>query len=75
MTIPTSADPVTFIDARELAARPWLPRAALVGSHWQGPDGELVRVEGDGSVSPIVRGGSPFNRSIASDASATRRKP
>jgi len=40
------------VDARERDARPWLPAVALPGAVYQGPDGEQVIAQEDGTVEP-----------------------
>jgi hypothetical protein len=58
------------VDSRARAAWPWLPLRAPVGSVWQGPDGETLRVLPDGSCAPVVAFGA---KSVASDPCAARR--
>ena len=49
-----------------------LPRASPAGRFWLLGDGQVVRIDADGHVEPLVRGGQPFGRSIASDPGAVR---
>jgi hypothetical protein len=62
------------IDARERRARPWLPAEAPAWSFWIGPDGYTVRVNADGSTTPVLAPGYP-RPGIASEPSATRVTP
>jgi len=47
------------IDARERSARPWLPETAPPWTFWIGPDGSTVRVNADGTVTPVLAPGHP----------------
>lgn len=60
------------IDPRERRARPWLPEAAPAWSFWVGPDGSTVRVNADGTTTPLLAAGHP-RPGIAAEASASRR--
>lgn len=60
------------IDARERAARHWLPLRAPIASVWVSPHGDAVRVQPDGSCAPLLAPGHP-RAGIASDPCATRR--
>jgi hypothetical protein len=62
------------IDARARRAWPFLPASAPAGSWWQGPTGDLVRVEPDGTATPLAAPGHP-RPGIAADPTARRRAP
>lgn len=49
-----------------------LPTRARPGTFWQLEDGQVVRVGERGEVEQLVRGGAPWNRSIAADPCAGR---
>jgi hypothetical protein len=63
----------TAIAAAARRAWPFLPEAAPAGSWWQGPGGEVVRVEADGSASPLAAPGHP-RPGVAADPCARRKK-
>jgi hypothetical protein len=62
------------IDARERCARPWLPAEAPPWTFWFGPDGHAVRVNADGSATPVLVPGHP-RAGVAADPCATRGTP
>lgn len=57
------------IDGRERAARPWLPVEGLPGAVYQGPDGEALVCQPDGT---LERWPPTGHRSIASSPAAVR---
>jgi len=57
------------IDARERAARSWLPAVGLPGAIYQGPDGETLICQPDGSLEAWPPDGL---KSCASSPTATR---
>jgi transcriptional regulator with XRE-family HTH domain len=70
----TAEELLQLLDTRERAARPWLPSSAPARTIWIGPDGEAVRVNDDGTVTPVVPGGHPRG-GIASEPTATSERP
>lgn len=59
-----------LVDKREISARPWLPAEAPAWSFWIGPTGEVLRVNADGSATPILPPGHP-RPGIAAEPTAT----
>ncbi len=64
--------PLVTLLAAAREAWPWLPAVARVASILIGPSGETLRVGPGGELDPIIRGGLPWSRSIASDPCAGR---
>lgn len=62
------------IDPRERRARPWLPVEAPPWTFWVAPDGPVVRLNADGSATPMLAPGMP-RPGIASEPCATRGVP
>ena len=60
---------LTQIDHREREARPWLPTTGLAGAIYQGPDGEQVILQADGTLDAWPPTGL---RSIASSPAPRR---
>ncbi len=59
------------IDPRERAQRPWLPLRAPIASVWLSPEGDVVRVQPDGSCAAVLPSGHPRPGS----AHSTARRP
>ena len=65
------------LDPRARRCWPWLPALVREGRIFVGPLGEVLRAreDGAGAMDVLVRGGTPWNRSVAADATPGRRAP
>ncbi len=61
------------LDPRARRAWSWLPDRAEPGTIWQGPTGQHVRVNADGSAELVPPSPLPHTRGRAADPSAGRR--
>lgn len=74
MTARSPAADLVELDHRAAVAY-GLPFRSPPGRYWLTDDGETVRVEEDGRVELLIRGGAPWGRSIASCPDARRGWP
>jgi len=69
-----TASALVTIDLRARAAHD-APAALPAGAILQLADGQVVMVRPDGGLDPLVRGGTPWDRSIAADPVPRRCAP